>query len=95
MKIHSGRDVDMRDIAMLSEEADWDAVLKHAKRGEKGVLVRQLTDIIAKMDSEQFAQSLRATFGLRHSMGPLVSECRKSLSQLRAEIESSERKSRA
>lgn len=88
MKIHSGRDVDMRDIVMLSEGTNWDAVLKHAKRGEKRVPVGQLTDIIAKMDSEQFAQSLQATFGLRRSMGSLISECRKNLSQLRAEIES-------
>lgn len=68
MKIHSARDVDMRDIVMLSEGADWDAVLKHAKRGEKRVLVGQLTDIIAKMGSEQFAQSLQASLGLRRGM---------------------------
>lgn len=33
MKIHSGRDVDMCDIVMLSEGVDWGAVLKHAAPG--------------------------------------------------------------
>lgn len=29
LKIHSGRDVDVRDLVMLSEGVDWNAVLKH------------------------------------------------------------------
>lgn len=89
MKIHSGRDVDMRDIVMLSEGVDWNVVLRHATRGEKGVLVKQLTDMIGRMDEKQFAQSLRATFGLRRGIEPLISECSKNLSKLRAKIESS------
>jgi hypothetical protein len=87
MKIHSGRGVDMRDIVMLSEGVDWNAVMKHAVRGEKDVLARQLTHIIGRMD-EQFVQSIRATFGLRRGIEPLVSDCRKNLSKLRARIES-------
>jgi hypothetical protein len=95
LKIHSGRDVDMRDLVMLSEGVDWDAVLKHASRGEKDALLRQLTDIIGVMGEKQFAQSLRATFSLRRSIDPLISECRKNLSWLRTMIEASEGKPRA
>lgn len=87
MKIHSGRDVDMRDIVMLSEGADWNAVSKHARRGSKDVLVKQLTDMIGKMEEEQFVQSLRAAFGLRRNMEPLIADCRKNLSKLRTNTE--------
>ncbi len=89
MKIHSGRDVDMRDIVMLSEGVDWDEVLKHSARGNKDVLADQLTHIIGRMADRQFSQSLRATFGLRRSMEPLIADCRRNLSKLRSQIESS------
>lgn len=89
MKIHSGRDVDMRDMVMLSEGIDWNVVAKHAARGEKGALVKQLTDVIGRMDGMQFIQSLRATFSLRRNIEPLVLSCRMNLSKLRAVIESS------
>ncbi|AIC16398.1 hypothetical protein [Nitrososphaera viennensis] len=88
MKMHSGRDVDMRDIVMLSDEVDWNAVLKHATRGAKSILVKQVTDMIGRMEEEQFIQSLRAAFGLKRNMEPLISDCRKNLSKLRENIES-------
>lgn len=90
MKIHSGRDADMRDIAMLCEDVDWKSVAKHAARGEKAVLLSMLTDVISKMAGEQFASSLRATFERRSKVESLVSACRAGLSELRAHIESVE-----
>lgn len=90
MKMHSGRDVDMRDIVMLSERVDWNAVLKHIGRGTKSNLVKQITNMIGRMEEEQFIQSLRAAFGLRRNMEPLISDCRKNLSKLRENIELSE-----
>jgi hypothetical protein len=88
MKIHSGRDADMRDIVMLCEDVDWKYVTKHAARGEKAVLLNLLTDIIANMAGGQFTSSLRATFGLRSKVEPLVSACRTGLSELRNHVES-------
>lgn len=88
MKIHSGRDADVRDIVMLCEDIDWESVAKHAARGEKAVLVNMLTDMIGKMAEEQFTSSLRAAFELRSKVEPLVSACRAGLSELRAHIES-------
>ena len=88
MKIHSGRDVDMRDIVMLCEGVDWGLVSKHATGGEKSVLLEQLTRIINRMAEERFIQSLRATFEVRRSIGPLISYCRKNLSKVRADMES-------
>ncbi len=88
MKIHSGRDADMRDIVMLCEDVDWKSVAKHAARGETAVLLNMLTDIISKMAQDQFTSSLRAAFELRSKVEPLVSACRARLSELRTHIES-------
>jgi hypothetical protein len=88
MKIHSGRDVDMRDIVMLSERVDWSAVTKHADRGKRDALTKQLTNMIGRMDDEQFAQSLRATFSIRRSVDPLIARCRRNLSVVRKSLES-------
>jgi len=88
MKIHSGRDADIRDIAMLCEDIDWESVAKHAARGEKPVLLNMLTDMISKMAEEQFTSSLRAAFQLRSKVETLVSACRARLSELRTHIES-------
>ncbi len=88
MKIHSGRDADMRDIVMLCEDIDWESVGKHAARGKKEILLSILTDIISKMAREQFTSSLRAAFELRNKVEPLVSGCRAKLSELRMHMES-------
>lgn len=88
MKIHSGRDADIRDIAMLCEDINWESVAKHAARGEKTVLLNMLTDIISKMAGEQFTSSLKAAFELRSTVETLVSACRARLSELRTHIES-------
>ncbi len=88
MKIHSGRDADMRDIVMLCEDVDWKSVTNHSARGESAVLLNMLTDIISKMAQNQFTSSLRAAFGLRSKVDPLVSACRARLSELRTYLES-------
>lgn len=91
MKIHSGRDMDIRDIVMLSEDADWKSVTEHAARGEKNELVKHLTHIMSRMDEKQFGESLRAAFGLRKDMEPLITSCKKNLTKLRETIESTKR----
>ena len=91
MKIHSGRDMDMRDIVMLSEDTDWNSVAGHATRGEKNELIENLTHIIGRMDEKQFSESLRAAFELRKNMEPLINSCKKNLSKLRETVESTKR----
>lgn len=83
MKIHSGRDADIRDIVMLCENADWNSVAKHAARGDIKILLDQLTKILGKIESDKFLSSLRATFELRQNIKPLVSSCRRGLSNLK------------
>ncbi|MDG7016504.1 MAG: nucleotidyl transferase AbiEii/AbiGii toxin family protein [Nitrososphaerota archaeon] len=86
VKIHSGRDADMRDIVMLSDGADWRAVARHVARGDRETLLKQLADIVERMGSEQFDSSLRAAFALRRNIKPLVSSCRKRLAALKSEL---------
>ena len=87
MKIHSGRDTDIRDIVMLSDNADWNSVAKQAARGDTKILLNQLTRILHKLDSEQFLSSLRAAFELRQNIKPLISSCKRGLSNLKGIIE--------
>lgn len=81
MKIHSGRDADIRDIVMLSEKVDWSNVARHVIRGDEKILLEKLTRIIKRTEDEQFVSSLRATFELRKNITPLVTGCRKGLSE--------------
>ena len=83
MKIHSGRDADIRDIVMMCENANWNSVAKHIARGDIKILLNQLTMIIDKLESEEFLSSLRATFELRQNIKPLVSSCKRGLSNLK------------
>jgi hypothetical protein len=87
MKIHSGRDADVRDIVMLCENADWNYVAKHIARGDIKILLNQLTKIIDKLEGEEFISSLRATFELRQNIKPLISTCKRGLSNLKEVVE--------
>ena len=82
MKIHSGRDVDMRDIVMLSEGVDWDLVLRHSARGERDVLVKQLTDMISRMSiSPRYGVTVSrgvSGFRVRPTPIPIPRRCAKS-----------------
>ncbi len=87
MKIHSGRDADIRDIVMLCENADWNSVAKHAARGDIKILLNQVTKILDKIESEEFLSSLRATFELRQNIKPLISACKRGLSNLKEVVD--------
>lgn len=87
MKIHSGRDTDLRDIVMLCENVDWGLVAKEARRGNGRILFNQVTGMLGKLDSEQFLSSLRAAFELRQNIIPLISSCKRGLSDLKEAIE--------
>ncbi len=72
MKIHSGRDADLRDIIMLSEGADWHTVAEFAKCGEQAKMLKQITSAIQTMSTKGFPSALRAQFGLRTDVTPLI-----------------------
>jgi hypothetical protein len=86
-KIHSGRDADIRDIVMLSENADWNSVASHSFRGDRKILLERLKIIMRKIEDEQFLSSLKVAFELRRNVKPLLSSCKKGLSKLDNELE--------
>ncbi|MBI4257325.1 MAG: hypothetical protein HY619_00060 [Thaumarchaeota archaeon] len=72
MKIHSGRDADLRDVIMLSEGADWHKVAGFARCGEQTKVLKQITSAIETMSKTEFSSALRAQFGLRTDETPLI-----------------------
>jgi hypothetical protein len=79
MKIHSGRNTDLRDVVMLSERADWSAVKEFAACGNIKKVKKQIDSAIKKIGKDEFASSLKAEFGLRQDVLPVI---RRSLAGL-------------
>lgn len=91
MKLHSGRDTDLRDIVMLDEHADWDDVVQFANTGIGKKVIVQLESAIKKVSSRDFSSALRAEFALRVDVSGLIDRtvihlksARESLSMKRA-----------
>lgn len=82
MKLHSGRDADLRDLVMLSEDSDWDTVAQFANCGSMGKLKGQLESSIETVSSEEFSPALRAEFGLRADVRPLIEKASEGLRRL-------------
>lgn len=65
LKLHSGRDPDMRDVVMLSERAGWREVERLAGRGVKEKVLSQLESDARIISGEGFEQRLKASFGAK------------------------------
>lgn len=79
MKIHSGRDADLRDVIMLSEGADWKAVVKFAAHGAKEKVIKQVTSAIETISKKEVPTALRAEFGFRSDVTPLIKKTAEGL----------------
>lgn len=88
LKLHSGRDPDLRDVAMLSSEADWGKVLALASRGTRVKTEGRLVHAIEVMGGPGFEDRLKAYFGSKRDEKTRVNatlvEIRGLLSSLRA-----------
>lgn len=62
MKLHSGRDADLRDATMLMDSIDWATVEKFANRGDVQKVIAQLTNNLTKIKKSNFEQELKAYF---------------------------------
>lgn len=87
MKIHAGRDTDMRDVAMLSERADWKAVGKFASCGDSDKVRKQVESAIATISKPEFASALKAEFGIRYDVSPIIRRTVDGLKQVRESFE--------
>ncbi|MEM2785585.1 MAG: nucleotidyl transferase AbiEii/AbiGii toxin family protein [Candidatus Nitrosotenuis sp.] len=72
MKIHAGRDTDLRDVTMLSERVDWGMVKEFMSCGDTVKVKRQLESAIATISKSEFASALRAEFGIRYDVSPII-----------------------
>ncbi|HKZ62080.1 MAG TPA: hypothetical protein VJZ68_06680 [Nitrososphaera sp.] len=72
MKIHAGRDTDLRDVAMLSERADWKAVKEFASCGDVSRVKKQIGFAVETIGKPEFASALKAEFGLRQDVSQLI-----------------------
>lgn len=88
LKIHSGRDQDIRDILALCFEApDWKKVLAHMKQGLTAELpgqVKSIADATGSLD----ADALKGAFGIagKGVVERMVSNARGLLDFLRSEL---------
>ncbi len=86
MKLHSGRDTDLRDVVMLARDANWEKVRELGNRGLGKKLIIQLNREIATLSDGQFENQLKAAFGSRQNEGGritrAVGEIRKLLNEL-------------
>jgi hypothetical protein len=63
-KIHSGRRADVRDIVMLMENMELDALVNHSRRGNIEDLKNQVRRIVSMLDDESLVDSLKGVFTL-------------------------------
>lgn len=83
LKLHACRDTDLRDIVLLDEGVDWNAVADFANTGKKTVLNEQLGLALKKIASEEFSNSLKAEFGLRKNILPSIEKTLTRLKKVR------------
>ncbi|HEX9845324.1 MAG TPA: hypothetical protein VGA92_02540 [Candidatus Nitrosotenuis sp.] len=84
MKTHAGRDTDLRDVVMLSERADWKAVKEFASRGSIDKVKKQIESAIATISKQEFASALKAEFGLRQDVSPIIKRTLDGLEKLKS-----------
>lgn len=72
MKVHAGRDTDLRDVTMLSERADWAAIKEFAMSGDPNKVRKQIESAIVTIGKPEFVSALKAEFGLRYDVAPLI-----------------------
>jgi hypothetical protein len=65
LKLHSGRDTDLRDVVMLADRVEWYEVERLCSKGVKDKVVSQLEKDIRVMSDEEFEQHLKASFGAK------------------------------
>ena len=74
MKLHSGRDSDLKDAAMLIDDVSWQKLVSHAVRGSNEKLGKQLSSAVKRMQAKDFEPQLKSFFGLRKGESRRVSE---------------------
>lgn len=78
-KIHSGRKADIRDIIMLREDANFEKILKHIKKGKKEALKEQVKKIIKALEDPNLVDSLKGVFTLTTDVKKQIESARRDM----------------
>lgn len=63
VKLHSGRETDLRDVLAVAEEIDLETVTPHLWRGDEAALREQLKRGLEILESEELKHGYRSDFG--------------------------------
>lgn len=86
MKLHSGRDADLKDAVMLVDSVKWSKVLPYANRGNKEKVIYQLEKAMEKINSERFEEQLRSFFGSKKTEKSRINEAAAGIVYLKSKI---------
>ncbi len=86
MKLHSGRDTDLRDVVMLTRAVNWNKVFNLVNRGVRKKFIEQLTVAALKTSEPAFEQDLKAAFGRIGGEKKRISEMLNGLKELQRQI---------
>lgn len=67
MKLHAGRDPDLRDVAMLARGADWDKIRELSARGSAKKLILRLNADIRTLGEKGFEDRLKAAYASKQN----------------------------
>jgi hypothetical protein len=87
MKLHSGRDPDLRDVVVLGSRTDWEMVGRLSRRGSKEKVVHQLRIAVDVLGDKKFEGRLRACFGLKQDARRRIGSVLSGVNQLLQSVE--------
>lgn len=63
VKLHSGRETDIRDVLAVAESIDLEAVTPHLRRGDDEALREQLAHGLEIVETDELKHGYRSDFG--------------------------------
>jgi hypothetical protein len=78
-KVHSARRADIRDIVMLREDANFEKVLRHVKKGGKEALREQIQRITEALKDPNLVDSLKGVFVMSVDVKKQIESTRKGM----------------
>lgn len=82
LKIHAGRETDLRDIVILSKDVDLDKVREYAHTGARSKMKEQVERELKLLEDPRFVPSLKGVFTIRGDVSKDISRTREFLERL-------------
>ncbi|MGD0478453.1 MAG: hypothetical protein ABSB29_09855 [Nitrososphaerales archaeon] len=87
MKLHSGRDTDLRDVVMLTRDANWERVRELCHRGSTEKLISQLRRDVETLGERQFEDQLKSAFASKQNESQRIGRALMEVSKLLNELQ--------